>query len=171
MKFISSFFFVSLIWLGHGFQTLSTGIGTCTMLHHLTNIGARKLHSSKSEEVSSPIKKGRAPPSFAAGPELSVAKSSEEQLLFAVLGEPVALQRHRTTKFGMTYNPSAKMQEQFLEASETALKHLAVPLEGPLEVRLSFYFPRPKNHYGSGKNAHVLKPGMDVWHNKRKGRF
>jgi Holliday junction resolvase RusA-like endonuclease len=30
-------------------------------------------------------------------------------------------------------------------------------LEGPLRVRFDFVFPRPKGHFGSGKNATVLK--------------
>jgi crossover junction endodeoxyribonuclease RusA len=32
------------------------------------------------------------------------------------------------------------------------------PLAGPLSVSMTFWFPRPKNHYGSGKNAKTLKP-------------
>jgi Holliday junction resolvase RusA-like endonuclease len=31
-------------------------------------------------------------------------------------------------------------------------------LDGPLAARFDFVFPRPKGHYGSGKNATVLKP-------------
>lgn len=31
-------------------------------------------------------------------------------------------------------------------------------LEGPLELQVRFYQPRPKSHYGSGKNAAVVKP-------------
>lgn len=38
------------------------------------------------------------------------------------------------------------------------------PLEGPLEVTLVFYFPRPKSHYGTGKNSEVLKPSAPVHH-------
>jgi crossover junction endodeoxyribonuclease RusA len=28
----------------------------------------------------------------------------------------------------------------------------------PMEVVLTFYFPRPQSHYGTGRNAHILKP-------------
>mmetsp|Transcript_17114 Transcript_17114/g.37376 ORF Transcript_17114/g.37376 Transcript_17114/m.37376 type:complete len:144 (+) Transcript_17114:885-1316(+) len=35
-------------------------------------------------------------------------------------------------------------------------------------MRLVFFFGRPKNHYGTGRNAGVLKSGVDVWHMKRK---
>jgi hypothetical protein len=31
-------------------------------------------------------------------------------------------------------------------------------MDGPLEVHMTFYLPRPKDHYGTGRNAHVLKP-------------
>jgi Holliday junction resolvase RusA-like endonuclease len=31
-------------------------------------------------------------------------------------------------------------------------------LEGPLALELVFYVPRPKGHYGSGRNAHKVRP-------------
>ncbi len=67
----------------------------------------------------------------------------------------------------MVFNPSAKDQKKFLEASKPFLP--ITPLEGPLEVNIIFYFKRPKNHYKSGKNSHLLKDNIDIWHNKRKG--
>ena len=33
------------------------------------------------------------------------------------------------------------------------------PLDGPLSVSMTFYLPRPKGHYGTGRNAAVLRPG------------
>lgn len=35
----------------------------------------------------------------------------------------------------------------------------AEPIRGPLTAAMVFYVPRPKSHYRSGKNAHLLKPG------------
>lgn len=32
-------------------------------------------------------------------------------------------------------------------------------LDGPLVASMAFYFPRPKGHFGTGRNADVLKPG------------
>lgn len=32
------------------------------------------------------------------------------------------------------------------------------PLDGPLILTVTFWLPRPKNHYGSGRNAAVLRP-------------
>jgi Holliday junction resolvase RusA-like endonuclease len=34
-------------------------------------------------------------------------------------------------------------------------------LEGPLRVDFEFFFLRPKNHFGTGKNAQALKPSAD----------
>ncbi len=45
------------------------------------------------------------------------------------------------------------------------------PVSGPVSISLTFYMPRPKGHYGSGKNSdlvkdsapqhHVTKPDLD----------
>ena len=31
------------------------------------------------------------------------------------------------------------------------------PLKGPVEIEILFLFPRPKKHYGTGRNAEILK--------------
>ncbi len=41
------------------------------------------------------------------------------------------------------------------------------PLSCPLEVHITFFMPRPAGHFGSGKNAGVLKPNAPVFHDKR----
>jgi len=41
------------------------------------------------------------------------------------------------------------------------------PLEGPLELILGFYFPRPKSHFRTGKNAHILKKGVSDFHTSK----
>ena len=35
---------------------------------------------------------------------------------------------------------------------------------GPIQVTMIAYFPRPASHYGSGRNAGVLKPSAPFWH-------
>lgn len=37
-------------------------------------------------------------------------------------------------------------------------------LTGPIELTAEFYFARPSSHYGSGKNANVLKPSAPIVH-------
>lgn len=41
------------------------------------------------------------------------------------------------------------------------------PLQGPLQVTFVFFMPRPKGHYGTGKNATVLKPNAPTFHTSK----
>lgn len=42
--------------------------------------------------------------------------------------------------------------------AQVAAEHQAELLEGPLAVELIFYVPRPKGHYGTGRNAGTVRP-------------
>ena len=37
-------------------------------------------------------------------------------------------------------------------------------LDGPVSVTVNFYLPRPKSHYGTGRNAGALKPSAPAEH-------
>jgi len=41
------------------------------------------------------------------------------------------------------------------------------PLAGPLRVEFHFVMPRPKDHFGKGKNAGKLKPSAPQYHTSR----
>ena len=86
---------------------------------------------------------------------------------FTVPGDPVALKRHRTFrrgKFSGTYDPSKGDKADFLAK---ALEHRPdVPLDQPLAVTLLFYFGRPKSHYRTGKNKHLLRDDAPTWHTR-----
>lgn len=41
------------------------------------------------------------------------------------------------------------------------------PLQGPLQVTFMFFMPRPKGHYGTGKNASMLKPNAPTLHTSK----
>lgn len=41
-----------------------------------------------------------------------------------------------------------------LAARET---YEGTPLQGPLSLRVTFYLPRPRGHYRTGRNAHALR--------------
>lgn len=43
-------------------------------------------------------------------------------------------------------------------------------LTGPLNLSITFLMPRPKGHYGSGKNAGVLKANAPIWHTSKPDR-
>lgn len=40
-------------------------------------------------------------------------------------------------------------------------------LDGPLAASMCFYFHRPKSHYRTGKNAHLLKDSAPVYHTQK----
>jgi Holliday junction resolvase RusA-like endonuclease len=68
--------------------------------------------------------------------------------------EPVSLKRHRHRLKGGTYDPSKKDKDEFIKKIEN------LPIEKmtkPIKCILNFYCKRPKNHYKSGKNSHILK--------------
>ena len=37
-------------------------------------------------------------------------------------------------------------------------------LTGPIKLMMTFFMPRPKSHYGTGRNAGVLKLTAPYWH-------
>lgn len=86
---------------------------------------------------------------------------------FVVFGEPLALARHRSSRAGFMYNPSSKFQKDFLKLSKPFLPHK--PMEGPIAATFSFFFERPKNHYGTGKNSGIMKKGKPKYHDSRSG--
>jgi len=51
-------------------------------------------------------------------------------------------------------------REALLAADEA---HGAVTLPGGVFVRVRFYFTRPANHFGTGRNAGVLKPNAPIY--------
>ena len=104
---------------------------------------------------------------IACGTPATLSMTSCSPLVLTVYGEPTPLSRHMVSR-GHMYNPSAGLQKEFATA---CMQYLPLtPLTGPLEAILYFYFSRPKNHYGTGKNANTLKPlTAGNWHSKRKG--
>lgn len=43
-------------------------------------------------------------------------------------------------------------------------------LTGPIRLSMTFVMPRPKNHYGTGRNTGILKPTAPYWHAKTPDR-
>jgi len=89
-------------------------------------------------------------------------------IIFEVLGNPKGLKRHRTFRRGNfqgQYDPS-KADKNVFEV--IARQHAPEkPFDCPLRVDMQFFFPRPKNHYGTGKNSQVLKPTAPNFHISR----
>lgn len=86
-----------------------------------------------------------------------------------ILGAPIAKKRPRFArrgKFTATINDQETEEGRFLfEAQKQWQKP---PLPGPLAIDLFFVMPRPKAHYGTGKNAKVLKATAPYYHAGKK---
>ncbi len=87
-----------------------------------------------------------------------------------ILGKPKAQGRPRarnTSRFVQVYDDPKSAKEKYrLEVivQEQAPEKL---LDCPLRVDLNFYLPRPKGHYGTGRNAGVLKASAPNHHTKK----
>jgi len=73
----------------------------------------------------------------------------------------------------VTQDNGAKQKPWASSISYTAMQFMKFqkPFTGPMSISLTFFMPRPKGHYGSGKNSatvkessprhHVQKPDLD----------
>jgi len=96
------------------------------------------------------------------------------EISFRVLGNPKAQKRHRTyTKgkggkplpFARQVDPSGTDKSDFLaQVYQFAPEK---PMEGPLTLKVWFFFARPASHYGTGKNAGKLKANAPKLHTKK----
>ena len=81
---------------------------------------------------------------------------------FSFSGKPRALKRHRSTRTGRMYDPSAKDKKQiWLQIAKFKPKR---PLAGDIMIQVTFYMPRPKSHYRTGKFKHILKDKVPDYH-------
>lgn len=93
-----------------------------------------------------------------------------EEINFAVFGDPKSLKRHRTykTNNGLNINvdPSKDEKKTFLWKAIAANKPIK-PFSTAIKVKIMFYMPRPKSHYGTGKNSGTLKKNAPTFHIKK----
>ena len=72
-------------------------------------------------------------------------------------GKPIAKKRPRFVvrgKIGHAYNDQQTEEGRFLLLAKEQIDRV---FDGPLIVMIHCYMPRPKGHYGTGKNAGKLK--------------
>lgn len=68
------------------------------------------------------------------------------------------------TPFGTEANPRTRPWRAAISA-EASIAHNGGPvLNEPVAVVANFFFPRPKSHYGTGKNAQMLKDTAPTYH-------
>ena len=86
-------------------------------------------------------------------------------LKFRVDYKPTPLKRPRLTRIGgkpVIYDASKKDKKDWLNLARIFSPE--TPYDGPLRIHLEFYFPRPKNHYRTGKYSDQLKPSAPHIH-------
>jgi len=82
-----------------------------------------------------------------------------EHLFLVIKGTPAPQGSKTRTRYGM-YDDNAKTLHPWraaVTAQARALVKPAPPLTGPLAVGLDVILPRPKYHYRTGRNAHLLR--------------
>lgn len=84
---------------------------------------------------------------------------SNPMIAFTVFGTPAPQGSKRHVGNGVMVESSLRV-EPWREAVKTAAlkaREGAASLTGPVNVTFHFYFRRPKGHYGTGRNAGVVK--------------
>lgn len=79
--------------------------------------------------------------------------------------EPMSLKRHRHRLKGGTYDPSKKDKDEFVKKIENWPEE---KMSKPIHCVLHFYCKRPKSHYKTGKNAHLLKETSPKYNTNNK---
>lgn len=72
-------------------------------------------------------------------------------------GDPISKKRPRFARRGKFV---AAINDQETEEGKVFLllrDQIKAPMKGPLEVYLRFFIRRPQSHYGTGKNAGIIK--------------
>lgn len=82
-------------------------------------------------------------------------------------GIPIAKARPRFCRIGKhvrTYDIQATEAGKWLLL---ARQQITEKLTGPLSLDFTFIFPRPKSHFGTGRNSGRLKPSAPLAHTKK----
>ena len=84
------------------------------------------------------------------------------KLSFRVIGTPAAQGSKRFVGNGVMVESSKRVRpwRQDVKAAVCAAiggNHPALLFDGAVVVDAAYYFPRPKSHYRTGRNAHLLK--------------
>jgi Holliday junction resolvase RusA-like endonuclease len=83
-----------------------------------------------------------------------------DKIEITIPGKPIAKKRPRFARIGKgvrTYSDQHTDEGRMLLFIQAAGCR---PMSGPISVELEFILPRPKSHYGTGRNAGVLKASM-----------
>ena len=81
------------------------------------------------------------------------------EITIRVVGIPAPQGSKTLTRYGAMIEASKKVKPWRNDVKEAALEcYSSGALNMPVKADIEFIFPRPKSHFGSGKNAEILKP-------------
>jgi Holliday junction resolvase RusA-like endonuclease len=84
-----------------------------------------------------------------------------KKIKIIIQGQPIAKKRPRFARMGKfvkTYSDQQTEEGKAYMIIAEQMKYHEKFIGVPLRVDTTFYFKRPKSHYGTGKNANILKP-------------
>ena len=82
---------------------------------------------------------------------------------FTVFGVPAPQGSKRHVGHGVLVESSAKVKPWREAVKWAVLEADLEPITGPVHLRLDFYLQRPAGHYGTGRNAGVLKDSSPLY--------
>jgi len=92
-----------------------------------------------------------------------------KELEFRVRGLPAPQGSKTLTRYGALMESSKKVKPWRQDIIHAALEaYSGKPFDEPVGVSVTFVFPRPKSHYGTGKNAEFLKKNAPYFCTSKK---
>ena len=86
------------------------------------------------------------------------------EITIRVVGIPAAQGSKTLTRYGAMIESSKKVKPWRTDVKEASLNsYTSGALNMPVKVDIEFVFPRPKSHFGTGKNKDVLKPSASKY--------
>lgn len=84
------------------------------------------------------------------------------EINFYINSPPQPLKRHRMTRGGRVYDPSANDKKEWMVLAEDFCPPQAI--SGGIQIELEFNMLRPKSHFGTGRNLGILKDSAPKEH-------
>ena len=92
-----------------------------------------------------------------------------KELEFRVVGLPAPQGSKTLTRYGGLMESSKRVKPWRQDIIHAALEaYSGKPFDEPVSVTVTFVFPRPKSHYGTGKNAKFLKKNAPYFCTSKK---
>jgi len=87
-------------------------------------------------------------------------------IAFFIPGNPKGLKRHRsyTTRQGIHVNVDPSCEDKMDFLAKAMVHRPDEPSREPLALSLCCVFPRPKNHFRTGRHAGLLKSPSPYWY-------